>query len=180
MEAMADGDEAAYAVLIERYQTPINAFVFRSLGNNETARELTQDVFVKAWFALPRVQELARFSTWLFQIAANLCRDHAKSKAGRNARLTDSIAREDGQAEFAVAHPSLAPDKQAQSLETMTALQSAISSLPVELREAFVLGAVEEMPYKDVAVVLGLSSKAVELRVYRARKLLAERLRCAA
>ena len=175
----AGGDEAAYAVLIGRHQGPIHGFIFRSSGDVETARDLTQEVFVKAWFALGRVQERARFSTWLFQIAANLCRDHAKSKATRNARMTNPLAREKddgGTEEREFPHPGLSPDNQAQMNEAMTALHRAIASLPAELREAFILGAIDQLPHKEISSILGISPKAVEVRIYRARKILTEQL----
>ena len=175
----ARGDEQAYSVLIARYQGPVHGFIFRSVGEEETAKDLAQEVFVKAWFALGRVQERARFSTWLFQIAANLCRDHAKSKATRNARVTNPILREseDGHTEERdFPHPGLAPDNQAQMNETMASLHREIAALPVELREAFILGVIDQLPHKEIATILGISPKAVEVRVYRARKTLAERL----
>ena len=175
----ASGDEAAYAALIERYQGPVHGFVFRSVADIETAKDLTQEVFVKAWFALGRVQERARFSTWLFQIAANLCRDHAKSKATRNSRMTNPMVRErdDGSTEERdFVHPGLSPDKQAETNETMATLHRAIGALPVDLREAFILGAVDQLPHKEISSILGISPKAVEVRIYRARKALAERL----
>ena len=136
-------------------------------------------MFVKAWFALGRVQERARFSTWLFQIAANLCRDHAKSKATRNARMTNSLAREkqDGVTEERdFPHPGLSPDSQAQMNEMMGALHRAIAALPVELREVFILGAIDQLPHKEISSILGISPKAAEVRIYRARKILAEQL----
>lgn len=175
----AGGDERSYAVLIERHQARIHGFIFRSVGDEETARDLTQEVFVKAWFALGRVQERALFTTWLFQIAANLCRDHAKSKATRNARMTNPMVREraDGSTEERdFAHAGLPPDKQAQTNEALAALHLAIAGLPAELREAFILGAIDQLPHKEISSILGLSSKAVEVRIYRARKTLAERL----
>jgi len=175
----ADGNEQAYAVLIERHQSPIHVFIFRSVGEEETARDLTQEVFVKAWFALKHVRERARFTTWLFQIAANLCRDHAKSKAARNARVTYSLTRDrddaDGE-ERDFPHPDVSPDRQAQFHETMESLNRAIRFLPVDLREAFLLGAVDQLPHKEVSTILGISPKAVEARIYRARRVLAERL----
>lgn len=178
-ERAKQGDESAYAQLIERYQAPIHSFVFRSVGDMETARDLAQEVFVRAWFALARVRAKARFSTWLFQIAVNLCRDHAKSKATRNARKTDSFSRrqEDDRAEDReFASSMLSPDEDAGSREVIDALEAEIQALPEELRSPFVLGAVERRPYKDVAALLGLSPKAVEVRIYRARRLLAGRL----
>ncbi len=175
----AGGEEASYAVLIERYQDPVHGFVFRSVANEETARDLTQEVFVKAWFALPRAKELAKFSTWLFQIAANLCRDYAKSKASRNARMTNPMVRDrddGGTEERDFAHPGMSPDTQAQMNETMATLHRAIAELPVELREAFILGAIDQLPHKEIAAILGISPKAVEVRIYRARKTVVERL----
>jgi len=174
-KAVKDNDESAYRALIDRYQGPIHALVFRSAGNNETARDITQEVFVKAWFGLRKVKPRAMFSTWLFKIAINLCRDHAKSKAYHNASITDSLFGETGEM---ASHPhhALPPDMQAQAKETMELVQSAISSLPNEFREAFVLGAVEQRPYKEVGEILGISAKAVELRIYRAKKALAEQL----
>ncbi len=175
----AGGDETAYAVLIERHQGPIHGYIFRSVGDVETARELTQEVFVKAWFALGRVQERARFSTWLFQIAANLCRDHAKSKATRNARMTNPMVRErdDGSTEERdFPHPGMSPSEQALMNETMKALDRAIVALPVELREVFILGAIDQLPHKEISSILGISPKAVEVRIYRARKILSEQL----
>ena len=175
----ARGDQEAYAVLIGRYQGPVHGFVFRSVGNVETAEDLTQEVFVKAWFALARVQERARFSTWLFQIAANLCRDHAKSKATRQARRMNSLVREreDGSTEERdFKHPGLSPDNQAQMNETMAVLDRAIADLPLKLREVFILGTIDLLPHKEISSILGISPKAVEVRIYRARKTLTERL----
>lgn len=175
----AGGDEQAYAVLIGRHQNPIHAFIFRSVGDEETAKDLTQEVFLKAWFALNRVRERARFTTWLSQIAVNLCRDHAKSKTARNAHVTYSLTRDrddaDGE-ERDFPHPDVSPDRQAQFHETMESLNRAIHCLPVDLREAFLLGAVDHLPHKEVSTILGISSKAVEVRIYRARRILVERL----
>lgn len=174
------GDEAAYATLISRHQPAIHSFIFRSVGDVETARELTQEVFVKAWFALARVREQAQFTTWLFQIAVNLCRDHAKSKYTRNARRTESFSRDDrdnGSEYREFASPAATPDREAQQHELLAALEAEIQALPADLRSAFILGAVEHRSHKEVATILRLTAKAVEVRIYRARRLLGERLK---
>lgn len=166
------GDEVAYARLISRHQGPIHSFIFRSVGDEETARDLAQEVFVKAWFALARARENARFTTWLFQIAVNLCRDHVKSKTSRQSRLTRSFIWDER--EFP--HPDPAPDRQAELSENLRALESEIRNLPGDLRAALLLGVVEGLPYKEAAKILGVSAKAVEVRIYRARRILTERL----
>ncbi len=175
----AKGDEDAYACLIARFQGPIHSYIYRSVENEETARDIAQEVFVKAWFALGRVREKARFSTWLFQIAVNLCRDHAKSKAARQSRITYSIARDErdekaSDREFP--NPDPAPDRQAELSENVGFLNTEIHKLPDDLRTAFLLGAIEGVPHKEAAEILGVSAKAVEVRIYRARRILIERL----
>jgi RNA polymerase sigma-70 factor (ECF subfamily) len=173
------GDEAAYAALITRHQTSIHSFIFRSVSDDETAKDLTQEVFVKAWFALSRVREQARFTTWLFQIAVNLCRDHAKSKAARQSRLTHSFVRDkddktSDEREFP--HPAPSPDHHAELSENLRALDAEMGRLPDDLRSALLLGIIEGLSHKAVARILGVSTKAVEVRIYRARRILTERL----
>lgn len=174
-----NGNEKAYGQLISRHQDAIHAFIYRHVGEAESARDLTQEVFIRAWFALERVRMRARLTTWLFQIAINLCRDYVKSKATRQNRITDPMIRldeEGAECELELPDPSVRPDEQAQWFETMEALETEIARLPLELREAFILGAVQGHPQKEVAIMLGLTPKAVEVRIYRARQRLTERL----
>ncbi len=174
-----EGDEAAYARLISRHQGPIHGFVFRSVGNEETARDLTQEVFIKAWFALAHVRQDARFTTWLFQIAVNLCRDNAKSKATRQARVTHSFVQDrqgEGADERELPHSCPSPDRQAELSENLRALEAEIQALPDDLRSALLLGVIEGLAHKESAKILGVSPKAVETRIYRARRMLADRL----
>ncbi len=173
------GDEPAYAALIERHQGAINGFIFRSVCDIETSCELTQEVFIRAWFALERTRPQARFTTWLFQIAVNLCRDHAKSKNSRQARLTDSVVSIDKHGDEhtrELPSPMATPDRQAQWGETMDVLESEIARLPTNLRETFLLGVIEDHSHKEIAAMLKISAKAVETRIRRARQRLAERL----
>jgi RNA polymerase sigma-70 factor (ECF subfamily) len=153
--------------------------VFRSVGQEETARDLTQEIFVRAWFALPKLSRKAKFTTWLFQIAVNICRDHAKSKSAKQDRLTFSMEKDpqdENAEERQLAHPDAPPDRVLEQSEIARLLDAEIRRLPDELLQPFLLGAVEGYPYKEIAVMLELSPKAVEVRVYRARKALMERL----
>ncbi|MGC1478937.1 MAG: RNA polymerase sigma factor [Chthoniobacterales bacterium] len=173
------GDESAYASLIERHQGAIHAFIYRHINDAETARDLAQEVFVKAWFALGRARPKAQFTTWLFQIAINLCRDEAKSKTFRQGQITDSIVRESftaGEYERDLPDHAAAPDEAVAGSETARLLDSEIARLPADLREAFLLGAVDGWRHKEIAAALGITPKTVEVRIYRARKILTERL----
>jgi len=178
-EAAGRGEEDAFGELTGRHQDAVHRFIFRSIGQEETARDLTQEVFVRAWFALPKLSRKSKFTTWLFQIAVNVCRDHAKSKAARRERITYSIekdSRDETTEERQLVHPDASPDQVLEHSELARLLDEEIRRLPNELLQPFLLGAVEGYHYKEIATMLGLSAKAVEVRVYRARKLLMERL----
>ncbi|MEO6052717.1 MAG: RNA polymerase sigma factor [Chthoniobacterales bacterium] len=175
----ATGNEAAYGVLIIRHQNPIHSFIFHNVRDEETAKDLTQEVFIKAYFALARVTPKAKFTTWLFQIALNLCRDYVKSKGARQAQQTYSLTRdtpegEEHQIEFS--HPCAPPNRQLELSELMKMLDDEIFHLPEELRQPFLLGVVEKLPQKEIGEIMGISPKAVEVRIYRARKHLIEHL----
>lgn len=174
-----DGDEDAYAELIARHQGPIFGFIVHHVGDPETARDLAQEVFVRAWFALGRARPRAKFSTWLFQIALNLCRDHSRSRAVRQSRLSESLTRTEdrpsgGQREIPDAGP--APNDEAEANEALDMLDVELAKLPEGLRTPFILGAIEGCSHKEIAELLRVSPKAVEMRIHRARKILVQRL----
>lgn len=176
----AAGDENAFRALIEKYQTAVHRFIFRSVHDEETASDIAQEVFVKAWFALGRLKGEGQFTTWLFQIAVNLCRDYAKSKAARQIQVTHSLAspRDDGSSEErSFPHPSAPPDKAAESAEALAVVEAEIRALPSDIRGPFLLGVVEGYSHAEISRMLGCSIKAVETRIYRARKTLAVLLR---
>ncbi|MBE2203961.1 MAG: RNA polymerase sigma factor [Chthoniobacterales bacterium] len=173
------GDEDAFAELIGRHQGSIFAFIVRHVDDAETARDLAQETFIRAWFALERTRPQAKFSTWLFQIALNLCRDHARSRWARQSRTSESLVRREGEysgEEREFPHPGPTPDHQAEATEALHALDHELAKLPTDLREAFIFGAIEGRPHKEIAELLKISPKAVEVRIYRARKVLIERL----
>lgn len=169
VERARGGEEAAYEELIDRYQIPIYSFIYRSVGHEGTARDLAQETFVRAWFALPKLKPGGKFSTWLFQVALNLCRDHFKSKVARQWQVTELL---EGDREGS----GLAPDESAARTEEVAELEAEIRQLPDQLREPFVLGAVEGHSHDEIGKILGISAKSVETRIYRARKFLMERV----
>lgn len=177
VEALAGGDESALTGLMDRYQEPIFHFIYRHVFNDEDARELAQEVFVRLFFNVRKFKPKARFSTWLYQIALNLCRDHVKSRRTRQAARTDSLsAREEDDEHLVrdVAVENRTPSDEALAREKLAALDDAMAALPHDLRTALVLTTLEQRSHQESAVLLKTTPKAIETRVYRARKLLME------
>jgi RNA polymerase sigma factor CnrH len=172
VQALKSGQNEALNVLMYRHRKGIFHFVLRRIPNEADALELTAEVFVRAYFSIGRFEPTAKFVTWLYQIALNLCRDHSKSRAYRASLQTvsaDAPAEEGGEQS-----PLLAaernPLEQIERREELNALEKAIYELPQDLKQPLILTALEGYSQAAAAELLGLSEKAIGMKVYRARK----------
>ena len=172
VQALKAGQDQALNRLMDRHRQGVFQFVLRHIPNEADALELTAEVFVRAYFRIGHFQPTAKFVTWLYQIALNLCRDHAKSRAYREAFQTVSAeARaEEGDAPEPLWARERDPAQQTERREELRALEQAIAQLPPDLKAPLVLTALEGYSQAEAAALLGLSTKAVDMKVYRARK----------
>lgn len=163
------GDRDAFGVLIDRYADTVLSVAMRMVGNGADAQDLAQDTFLKAYTALPSFRQEAKFSTWLYQIAMNKCRDWLRSKARKQEESTDS--HEDS--EHAV-HPKELqaegnPEMEISRKQLASHLDLAIQELPEWYREAFILKHVEGFDYEEMEHILGVKRDTLKMRVYKAR-----------
>ena len=173
MAALTRDDEAALDTLMRRWQRPLRAFLHRHLRNEADALDLAQETFVRIHRHRARYRAGARFSTWMFQIALNLARDHArKNHRRRTGSLEDAPPAE--VAALASADPS--PAVAARHAEEVAAVRAALAELPEDLRAAVLLAEYDHLPHAEIAAVLGTTAKAVESRLHRAREKLRARL----
>ena len=164
---------------MERHSGGLFNFIYRYVLNEQDARDLLQETFIRAYFKRHQFQPRAKVSTWLYRIALNLCRDHARSRSTKDGKSTESlvIRSEDGEErERDIAAKSPNPAEIAQTNEALLMLESAIQTLPHDLKAAFILAVLENRSQKECSDLLDITVKAVETRVYRARKLLETKL----
>jgi RNA polymerase sigma factor (sigma-70 family) len=178
VRALQAGEERALNTLIERHHEGLYRFVFRHIANEDDAIELTQKAFVRAYLNIQKFRPTAKFVTWLYHIALNLCRDYARSPAYRHLSKTIStdLSVEGSERQRPLISNLLGPDKQTQDREKLRAVVEAISELPQDLKNPLILTALEGYSHADAAELLGISPKAVEMKVYRARKLLLKKM----
>lgn len=167
------GQQPAFGVLMTRHKGWLYRFVRRYVGDAEEAYDVVQESFTAAWIGLARYDPERPFDVWLRRIALNKCRDRARKTAVR--RVLFGIA-PSADAYPEVADPGRSPDEAAAAARALARLERAISALPRGLKEPLILTALEGLSHKEAGEVLGLNAKAVETRVYRARKQLAESL----
>ncbi len=170
VRALQAGDDDALNELMRKYEGQLFRFIHHFCGDLENARDLLQETFVRLYFQIHRFKPRAKFVTWLYTIATNLCRDHARSKRYRQAHVTDSMDATGTHIQLAAV--ALDPAAAADSRERLAALEDAIAQLPHDLKSALLLFAIEQHSQHECAEILGISVKAVETRVYRARKIL--------
>ena len=174
---LASGDDLALNTLMDRWGERVASFLHRMTGNRETAVDLAQETFVNLYQARERYRPGGNFSTYLFAIAANLARNHARWKARHP---TVSLDATDADGDGILPEPvdtNQTPGEAALAREKTAAIHRAILALPLDLREAFTLFIHEGLSYAEIAELGLCSAKAVETRIYRARQILKEQLK---
>lgn len=160
------GDERAFAELVRRHKQALFRVVYRVAGNEEDARELLQEAFVAAHGALRRYDPARPMQAWLTTIALNKARDWRRRETVR--RLLRAVLPVTAAADVA---DSAAPvDVAVADREQLALVRVRIAALPANLREVLVLRTLEGLSQAETAAILGVSEKAVETRLYRARQ----------
>ncbi|MDB5458475.1 MAG: polymerase sigma-70 factor,ECF subfamily [Caulobacteraceae bacterium] len=167
------GEQRAFSLLMGRHKHWLYRFVRRYVGDAEEAYDVLQDAFVAALSNLSRYDPGRPFEAWLRRIALNKCRDRARREAVRRAF---GLSRRGPEETEAVADTAAIADQTLATSHAIKALDRAIAALPSALKEPLVLTVLEGLSQKEAGALLGLSPKAVEVRVYRAKKQLAEAL----
>ncbi len=170
MRALGEGDDLALNGLIDAWTQPLIAYLTRLTGNHATACDLAQETFVRVYRHRLRFRLSQKFSTWLFGIATNLARNHARW----HGRHPETLLEHEHLKELTTTAAS--PDEQTMAGERTAALQNAVATLPRDMREVLLLSTWQGMSHSEIARLQNTSEKAVELRLYRARRLLRELL----
>ena len=170
----ADGEDAAFTVLMRRHKAGLYRFVRRYVGQPDAAFEVVQETFASAWSHLSRYDPSRAFPTWLRAIALNKCRDRGRRETVR--RLVMGHRDLDSGEALALADPAAGAEVALMESERRAALDAAIAALPAKLKEPLILTAFEDMSHQEAARLLGVTPKTIETRIYRARRRLAEAL----
>jgi RNA polymerase sigma-70 factor (ECF subfamily) len=170
------GDKDAFGLLVERHESKIYGLCLKMLGNPEDAEDVLQEVFIKAFQALPGFREEARFTTWLYRIAHNACLMRIRKKKLETVSLDRPLDVEEGHIQREVADWSTDPRADLMTEELSSVLTQHINELNPDNRIVFVLRDIHGLSTDDTANVLGLSVPAVKSRLHRARLYLRERL----
>ena len=172
-ERQASGDEAgliarslkqdheAFGQLVDRYSLVIVNLAFRMVGDRTDAEDLAQEAFLAAFKALPTFRSDAKFSTWLYRIAANKCTDWLRARRPGQVDIESVVDELVGR--------ESTPETVLSQQQVADHLDRAIRKLPPLYREAFVLKHVEGLSYEEMEEILGVNGDTLKMRVYKGR-----------
>ena len=166
-------DSDAFGQLVERYATVIVNLAYRMVGDRTEAEDLAQETFVAAFKSLPTFRAESKFSTWLYRIAANKCKDWLRAKRpGQGGQDVDI----DEVLDHGVAAEERTPERLLSQQQVAAQLDRAIQRLPPLYREAFVLKHIEGLSYEEMQEILNVNADTLKMRVYKGRLQLSREL----
>ncbi len=173
------GDLDAFETLVDRYRRPVMNLLYRTLPDATEAEDLAQAVFVQVFKSAHRYKPSAKFSTWLFTIARNLCLNEIRRRARHPAASLDASGADDAEERRQPPgdHHAAGPAESLLEGELREKVEAAVRALPESQRTAIALCQEEELSYEDIAAVLGCSVSATKSLIHRGRETLKARLK---
>lgn len=170
MLAFKSGDARAFATLVARHRQPVFNFILRYVGQRQRAEDLLQETWLKVVRSSTEWEPKARFTTWVYTIARNLCVDSARKESFRATDSLDAPASADAQdgrskGDLVADENQATPDRAAHNARLRPLLERAIASLPIEQREVFTLREYHGIGFKEIAEVTGVNENTVKSRM---------------
>jgi RNA polymerase sigma-70 factor (ECF subfamily) len=168
------GDQDSFNQLILRWERPIYALAYRTIGREEDARDVCQETFLRAFRALPGFRGQAKFSSWLYRIALNLCRDWIRRE--RRTGFVQPPEDVDLMEMIAAAEPSESIEDLVARKDQVRLVERAMALLPEEQRTAIVLKEYHGLTFQEIADLLGCPLSTVKTRLYQGLSVLRREL----
>jgi RNA polymerase sigma-70 factor (ECF subfamily) len=178
MARIAEGDDEAFEILVNRHQTSVLNLIYRFVGDRTQAKDLAQEVFLRVWQSAKTYEPKAKFTTWIYQITTNLCLNEIKSARRRRwFQFLRFGENQENTIEEILIDPSPSPEGLLLSREQSCRITDALQSLPDNQRMALVLKRYDGFSYQEIAQIIGCSVSAVESLLVRAKRNLQEKLK---
>jgi RNA polymerase sigma-70 factor (ECF subfamily) len=165
--AVRAGDTASLGVLAARWQRPLHRFVDRLLPHGDDAHDVCQETFLRILRRADGYREGGRFSTWMYQIALNLCRDRRRKRRRWSAIVADGVFDDDDPSRFADRRESrIGPEQAVERGELQRLVGRALDRIPADQREVVVLKEFEGLRFREIAEIVGAPESTVKSRMY--------------
>lgn len=171
IDNILNGDRSRFNTLVWRWEKPLYNFILRYLGNKELARDVTQRVFIRVYKNLSKLREPAKFSSWIYQIASNLCKDEIKKMNHRDFISLDLIQEHNDNDGYRLPEQlreaeGALPDAKLNQKQVSSIVQKAIQQLPEEQRVVIIMKEYQGLKFKEIAEALNQPLNTVKSRMY--------------
>ena len=166
-----DGEERAFAVLVERYQARLLNFIYRTIGDRERGEDLVQEVFIRVYRHLHRFDRSKKFSTWVYTIASNLAKNELRNRSRNPLVFFQTIKKnwQDDDRPLQFEDATTRPDDLYRKRHLRELVEQSVQQLPEHHRQVFVLRELEGKSYEEIAEITGCNLGTVKSRLNRAR-----------
>ena len=170
------GQTRAFDAIVERYQSRLLNFIYRTVGDRERSEDLVQEVFIRVHRHLARFDQSKKFSTWIYTIASNLAKNELRNRSRNPIVLFQTMTAgwEDEERPLEFEDPTSRPDDLFRKRHVRTLVEQTVAQLPLHHREVFVLRELEGRSYEEIAEITHCNLGTVKSRLNRARSSFAE------
>jgi len=170
-----EGDRDAFAEIIKKYQNMVFRYVYYQCGNYDKAMDITQDIFITVLEALDSFRQESKFSTWLYSIMVNHCKNY-KKKNSRFSMVPLKITRGEDEVDIQLHDTRENPEAKIITEDSLKIIKEEIEKLPDDFREILTLRDIEGLSYNEISDILGINLSNVKVRIHRGREYLKNRL----
>jgi RNA polymerase sigma-70 factor (ECF subfamily) len=171
------GDESCFTEILNKYEKPLINFIYRFIGNRVDAEDIAQEVFLRIYKSKNNYKPKAKFSTWLYKIACDLCIDYQRKRKIKTVPLDNLVNTDEGEIVRETTDIFQGtPDVLSERKQISKTIKSCLLSLPNKQRLAISLRVYENKSYQEISKILGCSVSAVESLLFRARLSLRNKL----
>lgn len=175
VERSKKGDREAFEHLVRLYENKVYTIAYRLMGNHADASDLAQDAFIKIYQALPNFRGDSSFSTWIYHITVNVCRDELRKRQRRPTVSLDEPTGENNTT-YEIRSNAPGPEEMLDRSETQAMIQECLNNLSDDYRTILVMREIQDLAYEEIAELLGCSLGTVKSRLSRARQALKEKI----
>jgi RNA polymerase sigma-70 factor (ECF subfamily) len=179
LRRLRERDERAFKELVDEHRDKVFNLTYRMLNNRAEAEDVAQEVFISVFKTIETFREESKFSTWLYRVTVNHCKNRIKYLARRHDRDQDELdeaSEQDAAAAVTAPRPSPRPDKAMEAAQTEKMLQEAIGELDEDHRVLVVLRDVEDLSIEEICEITGLPDGTIKSRLHRARMALRKKI----
>lgn len=171
------GDMAAFEMLVVQHEKIVYNVTLRMMNHSEDAKDISQEVWVKAYRSIANFDERSAFSTWIYRIAVNTCIDEMRKRKGKQSiSLDNELEDEDGTWKYQVADDGDTPEESLLRKEIKNEIITALETISEDYKTVFVLRDIQGLSYDEIAEITGLALGTVKSRISRARNYIKEEI----